>query len=80
MAPPERHHQNQSSESAVAEHVNIAGDLIWHASGIAHELGVTERRAAYLLSRRLIPARQIGAVWVASRRELRAALCGDTAA
>jgi hypothetical protein len=57
----------------------VADDLIWGAAAIGAEIGVDERKAFYLLARRFIPARKVGRLWAASRRELRAALCGDAA-
>jgi hypothetical protein len=57
----------------------VADDLIWGAAAIGAEIGVDERKTFYLLARRFIPARKIGGLWVASRRELRAALCGAAA-
>jgi hypothetical protein len=60
-----------------SEHPALAGDLIWGAAAIAAELGIEERRAFYLLDRRLIPARKIGTLWCASRHQLRVAFLGD---
>jgi hypothetical protein len=58
----------------------IADDLIWGAAAIGREIGAKDdKRAHYLLGRRLIPARKVGRIWVASRQELRAKLCGRTA-
>jgi hypothetical protein len=62
-----------------SEHPALAGDLIWGAAAIAAELGVEERRAFYLLDQRLIPARKIGALWCASRQQLRDAFLGASA-
>jgi hypothetical protein len=58
----------------------IADDLIWGGAAIGREIGVNDaKRALYLLERRNIPARKIGRIRVASRRELRAILCGPSA-
>jgi hypothetical protein len=62
---------------ATTEHPSIASDLLWEAPAIAAEIGVSTRRAYYLLDHHLIPGRKIGGLWVASRRQLRAALCGE---
>jgi hypothetical protein len=70
-------HRAQSDTARNDAHPTIGGDLVWGAPGIAAEIGVSVRRAYYLLDRRLIPARQIGAIWCASRRQLRARLLGD---
>jgi hypothetical protein len=82
MARPKRHHQVHGArpDPEGAAHPSIAGDLVWGAAAISAEIGVDERKGFYLLGRKLIPARKVGALWVASRRELRAALCGDAAA
>jgi hypothetical protein len=70
-------HRAQSDPIRDDVHPSISGDLIWGAPALAAELGISVRRAYYLLDRRLIPARQIGAIWCASRRQLRARLLGD---
>jgi hypothetical protein len=59
-----------------SEHPALAVDLIWGAAAIARELGLAERRVFYMLDRRLLPARKIGALWCASRTQLRAAFLG----
>jgi hypothetical protein len=55
---------------------SIGADLIWGAAAIGAEIGAGKRKAFYMLERHLIPGRKIGGLWVASRRELRTALCG----
>lgn len=55
---------------------SVGRDLIWGAAGVAQELGVTTRKAIYLLERRLIPGQKIGAGWVVSREALRAHFAG----
>jgi hypothetical protein len=55
---------------------SIGDDLIWGAAAIGDEIGVDERKSFYLLEHEHIPARKVGNLWVASRRELRAKLCG----
>jgi hypothetical protein len=76
MTKPKHHRQ----PATVTKHPTIAGDLIWGAKHIGAEIGVDERKAFYLLDQGHIPARKIGSLWVASRRQLRAALCGDETA
>jgi hypothetical protein len=66
-------------ECSVTMSNNLAGDLLWGAAAVGREIGVDEKRAFYLLGNRLIPGRKIGKIWVASRGELRAALCGADA-
>ena len=46
-------------------------DIVWGAQAIGAEIGVGARRAFYLLERRLVPGRKIGATWCASREALR---------
>lgn len=47
-------------------------DLIWGCAAIAAALGVTERAAYHMLEAGVLPARKIGARWVASRKKLEA--------
>jgi hypothetical protein len=49
----------------------LGDDLVWGAEGLARELGINPRRAYYLLERKLVPARKLGALWVISRSALR---------
>ena len=79
MARTKRQQQTHSRPDPDVDHP-IAGDLIWGAAAIGDEIGIGERKAFYLLDRRLIPARKIGGLWVASRRQLRAAFLGAEAA
>jgi hypothetical protein len=46
-------------------------DLIWGAKGIAAVIKRTEREASYMLATKKLPAKKVGALWVASREELR---------
>jgi len=46
-------------------------DLVWGAANIARLIGKTPRATFHLLEGGKIPARKIGATWVASRRKLR---------
>jgi hypothetical protein len=57
--------------------VAIADDAVWGAANIAQECGLTERQTYWALERHHLPARKIGALWVASRRQLRAAIFGE---
>jgi hypothetical protein len=58
----------------------LADDLVWGGKSIAAELGISTRKAFYLLENEMIPARKVGGLWVGSRRQLRVALLGETAA
>jgi hypothetical protein len=49
----------------------LADDLLFGAEAIADELGVSIRKAFYLLERGLIPGAKCGRAWTASRRKLR---------
>jgi hypothetical protein len=51
--------------------VSIADDVIWGANGLATELGVSERRAFYLLERAEVPAKKVGGKWCVLRSALR---------
>lgn len=46
-------------------------DVIWGAGEIAKAIGTTERATYHMLGLGKIPARKIGARWVASRQKLR---------
>jgi len=48
--------------------------FLWGAAAIAKAIGVSRRRAFYLLERGYIPARKIGDSWVAEASQLREAL------
>ena len=52
-------------------------DLLWGAKAIADEIGVDPRQAFHMLETRLIPAKKIGARWVAERGQLRAFFTGN---
>jgi hypothetical protein len=52
-------------------------DLCWGCAAIAEVLGVSERRAYWLLESELVPARKIGRLWCASRSRLIAYCSGD---
>jgi hypothetical protein len=49
-------------------------DLLWGVPAIAREIGRNPRMTYWLLRRKLIPGRKVGALWVASREKLRAFL------
>jgi hypothetical protein len=49
----------------------IGDDLLHGAQAIADELGISVRRAFYLLERSQIPAMKVGGTWTASRCRLR---------
>jgi len=46
-------------------------DLLWGASAIAAAIGKTERAVYHMLEQGRLPARKVGASWVASREALR---------
>lgn len=46
-------------------------DLVWGAEAIAASLGVSTRRAFYLLERNELPAQKVGGRWVVARSRLR---------
>ena len=50
----------------------LASDLIWGAEAIGAELGIGPRRAFHILQSGSVPAKKVGALWVASRSRLRA--------
>jgi hypothetical protein len=60
-------------------HDKLADDLLHGLKAIADEIGVTPRRAHYLCSNKMIPARQIGSIWVGSKSELRRHFRGEAA-
>jgi hypothetical protein len=55
-------------------------DLLWGAGEIGKAIRRTDRQVYHLLTGGQLPARKIGGSWVASRRELFAALTGDDGA
>lgn len=57
----------------------LSSDLLWGARSIAEEIGVSPRKAFYLLESGAIPAQKIRGLWVGSRRKLRASLTGEAA-
>lgn len=44
--------------------------LLWEVKEIAKAIGRTERATFHLLAKGRIPAKKIGAVWVADRKQL----------
>jgi hypothetical protein len=56
-----------------------ASDLIWGADEIAKVIERDERATYHLLAKGLLPAKKVGGKYVASRRRLRAFLCGEEA-
>jgi hypothetical protein len=51
---------------------NLGGDVIRGVPAIARFIEEEERRTYYLCEHRLIPAGKIGAIWIASKKRLRA--------
>jgi hypothetical protein len=54
------------------------GDLLWGAEAIGRAINRTRRETFYLLESGRLPAQKIGHRWVASRRDLFAALRGES--
>lgn len=54
-------------------------DLLWGCKAIAAFLGVTERACFHMLEQGVLPARQVGQRWVASRKALRRHFEGQAA-
>ena len=54
-------------------------DLAWGAREIARLIGKTPRATFHLLEQGQIPARKVGAQWVASRKKLRELFEGEAA-
>jgi hypothetical protein len=52
-------------------------EILWGAAAIAAEIGLTSRATFHLLSKGELPARKVGARWVASRARLRAYIVGE---
>ncbi len=52
---------------------------LWGAKAIAEEICRSEQQTYYLLETGKLPARKVGASWVATRRRLRDFLAGDRA-
>jgi hypothetical protein len=52
-------------------------DLLWGAQAIADYIGKNYRQTVYLLSTKRLPAKKLGAMWIAQRSKLRARLLGD---
>jgi len=65
--------------SSSQEDVTIADDILQGADAIAEFLGVTPRRAKYLIERRLIPCGKLGGRCLASRERLTEHLRGIAA-
>ena len=51
--------------------LDIAADRLSGAKAIATFLGITPRRAVYLLETRQVPAGKEGRIWVASKQAMR---------
>lgn len=47
---------------------------LWGAAEIAKVINLSRDKTYYLLEKELIPAKKVGAIWVSTRRQLRAAL------
>ncbi len=54
-------------------------DLVWGAKAIGECIGRNPRQTFYLLEKGELPAKRIGALWVASRDALRRHLVGEAA-
>ena len=52
--------------------------LLWGAAAIGQAINRTRRETFYLLESGKLPARKLGSRWVASRRDLLAALRGES--
>lgn len=52
-------------------------DLVWGGRDIAKEINRNQRQTFYLLETGAIPARKVGKIWVADRRELRRRFLGE---
>lgn len=52
-------------------------DLVWGGKQIAKEIKRNERQTFYLLETGGIPARKVGKIWVADRRQLQRHFLGD---
>lgn len=49
----------------------LANDILWGVKAIAGEIGVSERKAYYMLGQGYLPGQKIGDTWTASRTKLR---------
>ncbi len=54
-------------------------DLVWGAAEIGKVISANPRRTWYLLEKGMLPARKVGAQWVASRNRLRSFFLGEAA-
>jgi hypothetical protein len=54
----------------------LGDDLIWGVAAISREIDLPVKKVFYRLERGDLPAKKVGAIWVASRRKLRAQLIG----
>jgi hypothetical protein len=54
-----------------SEPVTLRDDIVRGASAIAAEIGVTRRKAFYLLENKRLPAAKEQGVWISSRSALR---------
>jgi hypothetical protein len=57
--------------------ITESDDVVWGAPAIGRVIRKNPRQTYYLLEHGLIPARQIGSQWVASRSRLLRVLTGD---
>jgi len=57
--------------------MNSADDLLWGVAAIGAAIGRTDRQIYHMVAPGLLPAKKIGATWVASRRKLLASIVGD---
>lgn len=59
---------------------NSEQQFLWGAGEIGDAIGVTKRRAFFLLENNLIPCRKVGGRWVANRNDLMAFLRNEVTA
>jgi hypothetical protein len=66
--------ENSPPAAAAAPELPEPLDLVWGAKGIGAVIRKPPRATFHLLSSKALPAKKINGQWVASRRQLRAAL------
>ena len=59
------------------EATTVQADALWGASAIAAFIGVSRRRAFFLLQAGILPARKVGGTWCALKSALLAYLRGE---
>jgi hypothetical protein len=58
----------------------LRDDILWGAAAIGDYLGKNYRQTVYLLSTKRLPAKKLGAMWIAQRSKLRACLLDEEVA